>query len=79
MLLRTGKTYFSNIDTKIRHEPGSIKVKIVATNNGTDLPITAKQVSDDPWTNGTRWYLTKGGKAMGHSRNAIFKLEGEVQ
>jgi len=79
MIIRAGKAYFTNIDTEVKHEPGSMKIKVVSTNNGTELPITGKQISNSSRTNGTLWYLTRGGKAMGQNRRVIFKLEGEIR
>lgn len=78
MQLRTGKRYFTNLDTQVKHEPGSMIIQIIDTNNGTELPITGKQISDNSRTNGTLWHLTRGGKCMGDNRRVIFKLEGVV-
>lgn len=79
MQLRAGKRYFTNIDNQVLHEPGSLTLRVIDTNNGTELPVTVTQVSKSLRTNGTKWFLTRGGKAMGHNRRVIFKIEGEVQ
>lgn len=79
MELKVGKKYFTNIDTQVLQEPGSMVMQVVDIKNGTELPVTVREVSDSKYTNGTTWYLTRGGKCMGHNRRIIFKLEGELQ
>lgn len=80
MKLKLKKEYLTNADHAVKHlKDEELHLRIISLDNGTDLPITARQIHPNPLYNNTLWYLTKTGRAMrGSGRVAIFRIMEEV-